>query len=99
MNGMFTMDLISTGVKTLAMLSIVLGLVVLILYTIKKMSLFRQGTDGDVRIDLVSSLHLSPKERIAVVEISGKRLALGITPGTISFLTELDGIGSENENT
>ena len=97
MDGMLTIDLIGTGVKTLAMLCIVLGIVVLILYTMKRMSLFNRGTDGPIRINVVSSLHLSPKEKIAVVEVTGEMLVLGITPGSISFLTKLDGPGSRNE--
>ena len=104
MDGMFELDLMSTGIKTLAMLFIVLGLLVLVLYIMKRFFSFRQGVKGDLFIKVLSSLHLSPKERIEILEISGERIVLGITPGNICFLTKLkdsheeNGSGNENEN-
>jgi len=98
MDGMLTMDFIGTGLKTLAMLFVVLGLLVLILYGMKRMSIARRGSEGDIRIDVLSSLYLSPKERIAVVEVTGERIVLGITPGNIRFLTRIDNGGDVNES-
>jgi len=86
---MFTFDVINTGFKTMAMLFIVLGLLVLVLYAVKRMSLFKQKTKGNIPIHVLSSLYLSPKERIEVLEISGEKIVLGISPGNISFLTKL----------
>lgn len=89
MESMFTSDLIGTGFKTLAMLFIVLGLLILILYVLKRMSLLKRGGKNDIPITIISSLYLSPKERIEVIEISGEKLVLGISAGNISFLTKL----------
>ena len=91
------MNLISTGIKTVAMLFIVLGLLVLVLYFMKRFLFLRRGAKGDVFIKVLSSLHLSPKERIEVIEISGERLVLGVTPGTISFLTKLNDLPGGNK--
>jgi flagellar biosynthetic protein FliO len=93
---MFELDLINTGIKTTAMLFIVLGLLVLTLFLFKKFLSPKQKIKGDLFIKVLSSLHLSPKERIEVIEISGERIVLGITPGSINFLTKLNGLNEDN---
>jgi flagellar biosynthetic protein FliO len=82
-------ELINTGLKTFAMLFIVLGVLVLVLYIMKKFMSPKGKGKGDLIIKIVSSLHLSPKERIEVIEISGERIVVGISPGNINFLTKL----------
>lgn len=91
---MFEMDLINAGLKTAAMLFVVLGFLVLALYCMKKFISPRASSKGDVSIEVLSTRHLSPKERIEVIEVSGERLVLGITSGSISFLTKLSDSGS-----
>ena len=92
---MSELNLIGTGLRTVAMLSIVLGLLVLVLYLMKRFLFINRGVKGDLLIKILSSLHLSPKERIEVIEISGERIVLGITPGNITFLTKLDDLAGE----
>ena len=77
-------------------ISIVLGLLVLVLYVMKRFLGLRRGADGNLFIRVLSSLPLSPKARIEVIEISGERIVLGITPGNISFLTKLDGLTGDH---
>ena len=89
---MLEMDLINTGIKTIAMLFIVLGFLVLVLFLMRKYLLPKQRVKGDLFIKVLSSLHISPKERIEVIEVSGQKIVLGITPGRINFLTKLDGL-------
>lgn len=89
MNGMIEMDIVNMGLKTAAMLLIVLGLLVLALYLMKRCFRFGDRSNGDMVIKVLSSLHLSPKERIEVIEVSGEKIVLGIAPGNISFLTKL----------
>ena len=86
------LDLINTGLKTIAMLFIVLGFLILVLYLVKKFTLPRGKAQGDMLIKVLSSLHLSSKERVAVIEISGEKIVVGVTPGSISFLTKLSDI-------
>jgi flagellar protein FliO/FliZ len=103
MDGMSELNLISTGLKTVAMLAVVLGLLILLLYFMKRFLFVNRGVKGDLLIKILSSLHLSPKERIEVIEISGEKIVLGITPGSITFLTKLgdapEETGDGNENT
>jgi len=86
---MIESELINTGVRTIAMLFIVLGVLVLVLYMMKKFMSPKGKDKGDLIIKVVSSLHLSPKERVEVIEISGERIVVGISPGNINFLTKL----------
>jgi len=95
MDGMFDLNLMSTGLKTIAMLFLVLGILVLVLYFMKRFLFLRRGAKGDLFIKVLSSLHLSPKERIEIIEIAGEKIVLGITPGNISFLTKLSDLHGE----
>jgi flagellar protein FliO/FliZ len=89
---MFELDLINTGLKTGAMLCIVLGILILTLYLMKKFVFPREKAKGDLLIKVLSTMHLSSKERLEVLEIAGEKIVLGITPGSISFLTKLNNI-------
>jgi flagellar protein FliO/FliZ len=90
------LDFINTGLKTMAMLFIVLGFMILILYLVKKFILPKRKAQGDMLIKVLSTLHLSPKERIEVIEISGEKIVLGVTPGSISLLTKLSDIKQDH---
>ena len=90
------MDLINTGLKTMAMLFIVLGFLILVLFLVKKFILPRGKAKGDMLIKVLSTLHLSSKERVEVIEISGEKIVLGVTPGSISLLTKLGDIKQDH---
>jgi flagellar protein FliO/FliZ len=91
-------ELINTGLKTIAMLFIVLGVLIFVLYIMKKFMLPKKIGKGELIVKVVSSLHLSPKERIEVIEISGERIVVGITPGSINFLTKIGRHKERNGN-
>ena len=97
---MLEMDVIHTGIKTTAMLFIVLGFMFLVLVLIKKYFIPKKIVKGELDINVLSSLHISPKERIEVIEVSGQRIVLGITPGRINLLTTLEGLtkGKDGNN-
>ena len=86
------MDVIHTGIKTMAMLFVVLGFLFLVLVLIKKYFIPKRKVKGELSINVLSSLHISPKERIEVIEVSGQRIVLGITPGRINLLTKLEAL-------
>ena len=81
----------------MAMLFLVLGFLVFVLYFMKRFIVKGRDSKGNVFIKVVSSLHLSPKERIEVIDVSGERIVLGVTPGSINFLTKL-GPSKDKEN-
>jgi flagellar protein FliO/FliZ len=94
-NGISGLELIGAGTKTIAVWFLVLGLLILVLCALKRGLLFRFRSRPQMLIQVLSSFNLSPKERIEVIEISGERLVLGVTPGSISLLTKLESTKSE----
>jgi flagellar biosynthetic protein FliO len=94
-NGISVLELIGAGTKTIAVWFLVLGLLILVLYMLRRGVLFRSRSKEQLLIQVLSSFNLSPKERIDVIEISGERLVLGVTPGNISLLTKLKSMKSE----
>jgi flagellar protein FliO/FliZ len=98
MDGIAEVSLLSTGFRAIAMLFIVLGFLILVLYLMKRFLLLRRGAKGNLFIKVLTSMHLSPKERIEVIEVLGERIVLGITPGNISFLTKLSDLRAEHKD-
>jgi flagellar protein FliO/FliZ len=89
MDGMADFNLLSTGLKAIAMLCIVLGLIIVVLYLMKRFLLSGRKAEGNFFMKTLTSMHLSPKQRIEVIEVLGEKIVVGITPGSISFLTKL----------
>jgi flagellar biogenesis protein FliO len=89
MEGITGFDFIGSGAKALATLCFVLALAVLVLVAMKKVVFFRQTGKKEAMIRRISSIPLSAKERIDVVEVSGQKLVLGVAQGGISLLLRL----------
>ena len=89
--------IIGTGFKTLAMLLIVLALLIFVLYVVKRVMLLRRGERKNALIKVLSSLYLSPKERLEVIEVSGEKFLLGVTPANINFLARLNHVNGEEK--
>jgi flagellar biosynthetic protein FliO len=89
MDGIVAFDFIGSGAKAVASLCVVLALMVLLLIAMKKMTFYRQRGQKDFMIRRISSMPLSAKERIDVVEVSGQRLVLGVAQAGISLLLKL----------
>ena len=88
-------NLISTGMKTIAMLALVIACVIFVLYIMRRFLGVATGTKGEVDIKRLGALYFSPKERIEVVEISGERIVLGVAPGSVNYIITLK---DTNEN-
>jgi len=97
MNGAFEVNLLSTGLKTAGMLLIVLALLIGVLFIMKRFSFFQRESRGELPIRVLSTKHLSPKERIEVIEISGEKIVVGISPNNITFLTKLKENDEQNK--
>lgn len=76
-------------VKTMLALAVVVGLVWVMTWVLKKMT-SRQalGSTSDVRI--VSATPIGPKKSIYLVDVADRRLVLGVTDQQISCLTEME---------
>jgi flagellar motor switch protein FliN len=93
MDGITGFDFIGSGVKAVAALCFVLALMVLLLAAMKKMTFYRQRGQKDLMIRRISSMPLSAKERIDVVEVSGQRLVLGVAQSGNQPAPETSGRG------
>ena len=89
MEGIMGLDFIGSGAKAAASLFIVLALMVLLLTAMKRIAFYRQRGQKDLMIRRISSMALSAKERIEVVEVGGQRLVLGVAQAGVSLLLSL----------
>ncbi len=83
-------DLWLAGLKTLAMLFIVLGCLVLVLYLMKRYFYQNNGSGRESLIKVLSSHHVTPKGRVALIDVAGEKLLLGITPEKITCLGKIE---------
>ena len=83
-------DLWGAGLKTLAMLCIVLGILILVLFLLKRLSYLKQGRGHGQLIRVLSSYHMTPKERIALIDVAGQKMVIGMTPGSITCLAQIN---------
>ncbi len=77
----------SAFLQTIWALLVVIG-IILVLYALTRKR-FGIGKRGTGKIDLVELRHIMPKTTLALVEVEGKRLLLGIGSGRISLLADL----------
>ncbi|MFH1076018.1 MAG: flagellar biosynthetic protein FliO [Pseudomonadota bacterium] len=82
------MDVLAPIIKMIAKLSIVLGLLVLTIYLMKRVSLFRGSGSSNKLIKLVASLPVGSKSHLLLVEVLNERLLIGVSQDSISLLTK-----------
>ncbi len=68
-------------------LSLVLVMVVLLVWVLKRLQKFPAGTGG--YIQLVGALSLGQREKVVVVQLGDEQLVLGVCAGRIDFLHAL----------
>lgn len=68
-------------------LFIVLAIIVVSAMLLKKFN-FHQGHSSDLKV--ITSLHLSAKEKVVVIQVADKQLLLGVTGQQINLLQTLD---------
>ncbi|MBU1626335.1 flagellar biosynthetic protein FliO, partial [bacterium] len=85
-------SLIKSLFKSFASLLLILGLIILTVYLLKRFFLQKGELGGQGKtMKLLSSIYIGEKKRICLVEVLGKILVLGITPNSINLLTEVEG--------
>jgi flagellar protein FliO/FliZ len=87
MNG--TPDMITAGLKMIASLGVVLAMILLLLYGIRRLSSQRMGVGGGKRIEVLESHYMGVKKTISLVRVPGKVLVLGISGDRINLLDTL----------
>lgn len=85
-----TISLTTTIFKTLGSLIIVVGLMLLLLFWIRKMGLVRTGSREEGLITVLDSRMLAPKKQVSVLEVAGTYLVVGLSEQQITLLATLD---------
>ena len=67
-------------------LLLVLGLIALCAWLLRRLAGSRLNRSGPLQ--LLAMLPLSQRERVALVEVDGRRLLLGVAPGQVSLLRD-----------
>lgn len=68
---------------------VVLGLVALLAWLLRRGVLTLPGQRGPRGLHVETALSLGERRSVAIVNIEGRRLALGLTPAQVTLLTEL----------
>ncbi|MFZ5570319.1 MAG: flagellar biosynthetic protein FliO [Thermodesulfobacteriota bacterium] len=84
--GAMAPDLWMTLLNSFAVLCIVLGLVVAVLFFLRRFVL-GQGRSGEQGVlKLVATYPVGPKERILLMDVMGERILIGVTPQQINHI-------------
>lgn len=83
-------DLWGAVLKTLAMLSIVVAILILVLFLMRRFFYLKGASSHGQLIKVLSSYHMAPKERIALIDVAGEKVVIGITPENITCLTKIE---------
>ncbi len=77
-------------IKMLIVLVILIALLLVVLYVVKKFLWKKTGKGGqEDGIRVITSAYVGPKKSIALVEVAGERIVVGITSDNISMLTKV----------
>ncbi|MBF0201802.1 MAG: flagellar biosynthetic protein FliO [Desulfamplus sp.] len=73
------------------MLVFVIALMLLCLYLLKRFSAFKFIHPDQELIKILAVHHFSPREKLVVVDVMGKKLLLGATAHNITTLSQIEG--------
>ncbi len=82
-------DLWFTLMKTVAMLSLVLGVLIGVLYLLKRVLNRRQGVGTAGIIRMVASFYLAPRQRVVLLEVAGEKVLIGVSAQHITWLSKI----------
>ena len=83
-------DLVSTGLKMLTALVIVLGGLLIVLYYTKRKFRNQGGASSLKLVRLLGNTYIGVKKYITLVEVPGALLVLGITADNICLLAKIE---------
>jgi len=86
----YTPDMISSAMKMLLALLVVLGGLGLVLYFMKRFLQKDAGSSMDKPVRVLANTYLGVKKSISLVDIPGAVLVLGITNDKISLLSKIE---------
>ena len=83
-------DAISATLQMLTALAIVLGGLLVVFYLLKRFLRRDAGGTGNPLIRVIASQYIGVKKNVALVEVPGTVLVLGISSDNISLLTKIE---------
>lgn len=83
-------EIVSTALRMLTALGIVLGGLLVCLYFIKRFLKKDVGGSKDQLIKVIASQYIGIKKNISLVEIPGSILVVGVSNDNISLLTKIE---------
>ena len=86
----YSPDLISTALKMLTSLAIVLGGMFVAFYFMKKVLNRKIAASGEKLIRVLANTYIGVKKNISLVEVPGALLVIGITNDNISLLSKIE---------
>jgi flagellar protein FliO/FliZ len=87
-------DAISITLQMLMALAIVLGGLLVVFYLLKRFLRRESGGSGNPLIRVIASQYLGIKKNIALVEVAGTVLVIGVSNDNISLLTKIEDQGA-----
>ncbi|HFQ80959.1 MAG TPA: flagellar biosynthetic protein FliO [Desulfobacterales bacterium] len=96
--GSDTMNLMAAVARMAGALALVVGLLLLLIYILKKSGLAQGVKGGGTRIKIIETRMVAPKKYIAIADVAGKYMALGITEHNINLLTRLKAEDLDGDN-
>jgi len=85
-----TLSLTTTIFKTLGSLIIVVGLMLILLFWIRKMGFTGTSSGQTNLITVIDSQMLAPKKQVSVLEVAGTYMVVGLSEQQITLLATLD---------
>jgi flagellar biosynthetic protein FliO len=82
-------DLVGSSIRMIGALGVVLGLIFLVLWLVRRFFTQRPLVAGGQVISVLAARHIAPKKQIVVVEVEGHKLVLGLAGDSITYLTRL----------
>ncbi|MBW1901203.1 MAG: flagellar biosynthetic protein FliO [Deltaproteobacteria bacterium] len=86
----YSPDLISTALKMLVSLGIVLGGLFVTFYFMKRLLNKKMAGSEDKLIRVLANTYIGVKKNISLVEVPGALLVIGITNDNISLLSKIE---------
>ncbi|MFH1982231.1 MAG: flagellar biosynthetic protein FliO [Pseudomonadota bacterium] len=85
-----TTDLTTAMVTMIAALAVVVGIILLLFYAVRRFSIISGGPRHQRLVTVLGNTHLGVKKHVSLVEIPGAVLVLGVTADRISLLATID---------
>jgi len=85
---------LGAGIRGLAAVFLVLGLVALFAWLLRKGAFGPLGRRASSVVTVETAVPLGERRSVVVVAVEGRRLLLGLAPGQVSLITELRTTGA-----